>query len=118
MSPLHGLFAAISAVILFLYGLQGFSRELQAVGGATLQSWLGRVTANRGIGFLVGAAATAIVQSSSAITALTVTLVDMAANPGIAVAWAHLLFNLTIALLFLVTRTGWSRSSAIGCPLI
>jgi phosphate:Na+ symporter len=49
------------------------------------------------------AAATAIVQSSSAITALTVTLVDMAANPGIAVAWAHLLFNLSIALLFLVT---------------
>ncbi len=78
MSPLHGLFAAISAVILFLYGLQGFSRELQAVGGATLQSWLGRVTANRWIGFLVGAAATAIVQSSSAITALTVTLVDAA----------------------------------------
>ena len=56
MTPLHGLFAAISAVILFLYGLQGFSRELQAVGGATLQSWLGRVTANRWIGFLVGAA--------------------------------------------------------------
>jgi len=76
MTPLHGLFAAISAVILFLYGLQGFSRELQAVGGATLQSWLGRVTANRWIGFLVGAMATAVVQSSSAITALTVTLVD------------------------------------------
>ena len=30
-------------------------------------------------------------------------IVDMAANPGIAVAWAHLLFNLTIAVLFLVT---------------
>ena len=30
-------------------------------------------------------------------------IVDMAANPGIAVAWAHLLFNLTIAFLFLVT---------------
>jgi len=78
MTPFQGLFAAISAVILFLYGLQGFSRELQAVGGATLQSWLRRVTANRWIGFLVGAAATAIVQSSSAITALTVTLVDAA----------------------------------------
>ena len=78
MTPLHGLFAAISAVILFLYGLQGFSRELQAVGGPTLQSWLGRVTANRWIGFLVGALATAVVQSSSAITALTVTLVDAA----------------------------------------
>jgi len=76
MTPFQGPFAAVSAIILFLYGLQGFSRELQAVGGTTLQSWLGRVTANRWIGFLVGAAATAIVQSSSAITALTVTLVD------------------------------------------
>ena len=64
MTPLQGLFAAISAIILFLHGLQGFSRELQAVGGATLQSWLGRVTANRWIGFLVGAAGTAVVQSS------------------------------------------------------
>ena len=76
MTPLQGLFAAISAIILFLHGLQGFSRELQAVGGATLQSWLGRVTANRWLGFLVGSLATAIVQSSSAITALAVTLVD------------------------------------------
>ena len=78
MTPFQGLFAAISAIILFLYGLQGFSRELQAVGGPALQSWLGRVTANRWRGFLVGAVATAIVQSSSAITALAVTLVDAA----------------------------------------
>jgi phosphate:Na+ symporter len=31
MTPLQGLCAAISAVILFLHGLQGFSRELQAL---------------------------------------------------------------------------------------
>jgi phosphate:Na+ symporter len=30
-------------------------------------------------------------------------MLDLAANPGIAVAWAHLLFNLTIALIFLLT---------------
>lgn len=78
MTPFQGLFAAISAIILFLYGLQGFSRELQTVGGPALQSWLGRVTANRWRGFLVGAMATAVVQSSSAITALAVTLVDAA----------------------------------------
>ncbi|MFM0469916.1 Na/Pi cotransporter family protein [Paraburkholderia strydomiana] len=76
MTPIQGLFAAVSAVLLFLYGLQGFSRELQDVGGTALQSWLGRVTASRWLGFLVGALATAIVQSSSAITALAVTLVD------------------------------------------
>jgi phosphate:Na+ symporter len=76
MTPFQGLFAAISAVILFLAALQGFSRELQTVGGVTLQSWLERMTANRWLGFLIGALATALVQSSSAVTALAVTLVD------------------------------------------
>jgi Na/Pi-cotransporter len=73
------LFAAFSAVVLFIYGLQGFSRELRATGGGALQLWLGRVTANRLLGFLIGASATAIVQSSSAITSLTVALVDASA---------------------------------------
>ena len=76
MSPLQGLFAAVSAVVLFLYGLHGFSHELQTVGGPALQSWLGRVTANRWLGFVAGALATAVVQSSSAVTALTTALVD------------------------------------------
>lgn len=76
MSKLQTLFAAISAVTLFLYGLQGFSRELQAVGGQALQRWLARVTARRWQGFCVGAGVTALLQSSSAVTALTVALVD------------------------------------------
>jgi phosphate:Na+ symporter len=79
MTPLQGLTAALSAIILFLYGLQGFSKELQTVGGDALERWLGRVTANRLRGFLVGATATAIVQSSSAMTALAVTLVNAGA---------------------------------------
>jgi len=76
VTALHSLFAAIAAIVLFIYGLQGFSRELQAAGGPALQAWLGRVTARRWAGFAMGALATAIVQSSSATTALTVALVD------------------------------------------
>jgi len=76
MTGLQGLIAAVSAIVLFLYGLHGFSRELQTVGGAALQSWLARVTASRWRGFAVGALATAVVQSSSAVTALTTALVD------------------------------------------
>lgn len=76
MSELQALFAAVAAVILFLHGLQGFSRELRAVGGAALQVWLERATANRFSGFAIGALATAIVQSSSAVTSLTTALVD------------------------------------------
>ena len=76
MTGLQSIFATISAIVLFIYGLQGFSRELQTVGGLALRSWLGRVTASRWLGFAVGALATAVVQSSSAITSLTAALVD------------------------------------------
>lgn len=76
MTLLQGIFAAISAVVLFLYGLQGFSRELQEIGGVRLKLWLERVTAKSWRGFLIGALATAVVQSSSSITSLAVTLVN------------------------------------------
>jgi Na/Pi-cotransporter len=78
MTPFQGIIAAISAIVLFLYGLQAFSQELQSVGGATLRLWLPRVTASRWRGFFIGMIATAIVQSSSAVTAIAVTLVDAA----------------------------------------
>lgn len=78
MTFLQWLFTAISAILLFLYGLQGFSRELRDIGGVWLRVWLARVTASRWRGFLIGAMATAVVQSSSATTSLAVTLVDSA----------------------------------------
>jgi len=76
MSLFDGIIAAVAAVVMFLYGLQGFSQELQSVGGQALREWLPRVTTSRWRGFLIGAGATAVVQSSSAITALAVSLVD------------------------------------------
>jgi Na/Pi-cotransporter len=79
MSNLRILFAAISAIVLFLYGLEGFSGEIQALGGETLRKWLGRLTGSRWRGVVLGTIATAIIQSSSAVTALTVALVDAGA---------------------------------------
>jgi phosphate:Na+ symporter len=70
------ILAVISAIVLFLYGLQAFTREIQAVGGETLKNWLGRLTSNPVKGVLLGAFATAIVQSSSAVVALAISLVD------------------------------------------
>jgi len=70
--------AAVAAITLFVYGLQGFSREIQTVGGERLKVWLGKVTSNRWIGFLIGAITTAIVQSSTAVISLSVSLVDSA----------------------------------------
>src|SRR5947208_496231 len=75
MSNFRILLAVASAIVLFLYGLEGFSQEIQRLGGATLSKWLGRLTESRWRGLLLGAVATAIVQSSSAITSLTVALV-------------------------------------------
>jgi len=68
-----GVFAT---VVLFLYGLQSFSREIQEVGKDQLQRKLEQLTRNRLSGFLLGAMSTAVVQSSSAVTALTAALVD------------------------------------------
>jgi Na/Pi-cotransporter len=76
MSNFRVLISIVSALVLFLYGLGAFSEEIQTVGGETLKNWLGRLTQSRWRALLLGAVATAIVQSSSAITALTVALVD------------------------------------------
>ena len=76
MSNLRILLAAVSAIVLFLYGLEAFSQEIQTVGGDTLRKWLNRLTESRWRAVLLGTVATAIVQSSSAITSLTVALVD------------------------------------------
>lgn len=65
----------LAAIMLFLYGLQGFAREVQAHGQATMQAWFGKVTRHRLTGFLLGAVSTAVVQSSSAVSSIAVTLV-------------------------------------------
>jgi len=76
VSNLRILLAAVSAIVLFLYGLEAFSREIQAVGGETLAKWLNRLTENRWRAVLLGTVATAIVQSSSAVSSLVVAFVD------------------------------------------
>jgi phosphate:Na+ symporter len=76
MSNFRVLLSIVSAIVLFLYGLGAFRLEIQEVGGATLNKWLGRLTERRWIALLLGTVAAAIVQSSSAVTALTVALVD------------------------------------------
>jgi phosphate:Na+ symporter len=76
MSNFRIFLSIVSAIVLFLYGLSAFSYEIQTVGGETLKKWLGRLTKQLWLGLLLSAVATAIVQSSSAVTALTVALVD------------------------------------------
>jgi len=70
------LILVLSALLLFLYGLEHFSKELQTVGRDRLPRWLGLATRNRFNGLLLGASVTAVVQSSSAVSALVVALVN------------------------------------------
>lgn len=76
MSNLRVLLSVVSAIVLFLYGLAAFSQEIQEVGGQTLTRWLGRLTEKRWRAIILGGVATAIIQSSSAVTSLTVALVE------------------------------------------
>ena len=76
MSNLRILLASVSAIVLFLFGLESFSHELQRMGGETISKWLGSLTRSRWRAVLLGAVSTAIIQSSSAVTSLTVALVD------------------------------------------
>lgn len=66
----------LSALLLFLYGLEHFSQELQTVGREKLPRWLAMATRDRFRGLLLGATVTAVVQSSSAVSALVIALVN------------------------------------------
>lgn len=66
----------VAAVVLFLHGLQAFSHEIEQASGPAVRRWLGRFTKSRIRGVVAGAVATGLIQSSSAVTALTVALVD------------------------------------------
>jgi len=79
MSNFRIMLGVASAILLFLYSLDAFSQEIQIVGGDALKNWLGRLTESRWRALLLGGVATAVVQSSSAITSLTVALVEAGA---------------------------------------
>ena len=75
------LFSAIAAVMLYLHSLRDFAREVTTLGGESLRGILRRATANRFTGALTGAAAAALVQSSSVVNFITMGLAEEKALP-------------------------------------
>lgn len=69
-------FAIIPGIILFLYGIEQFSREVQLAAGEYLRNLIQRLTKTPVRGTAAGALVTAIVQSSTATTVITVGLVN------------------------------------------
>lgn len=66
----------IAAISLFIYGLQSFSHEIENFGVERLQKWIGKITKIPLGGFLLGGIITAVVQSSTMVSSLTVSLVS------------------------------------------
>jgi phosphate:Na+ symporter len=75
-STMEAFFLVISNVILFIYGLQHFAQELKSWGAEKLSIFFTRWTRTRFGGYLVGAMATALIQSSSAVSSIFISLVD------------------------------------------
>lgn len=67
-------FTILAAIMLFLHGLASFSEEVTRLGGERLREVLRRITRPDWRGAIAGAVATAIVQSSSAVTSMAVGL--------------------------------------------
>ncbi|MFT4623980.1 MAG: phosphate:Na+ symporter [Myxococcota bacterium] len=73
-----GLAVAV-AVVLFLFGIEHFSAEIQAITGQRFRRSLAKSTNNRFTGFALGAVLTAVIQSSTATSVITVGLVNAGA---------------------------------------
>ena len=73
---LTDLIGLLGGLGLFLYGMQMMSTGLEAAAGNRMKSILEKLTSNRIKGVLVGAAITAVIQSSSATTVMVVGFVN------------------------------------------
>jgi phosphate:Na+ symporter len=70
------LIIIIASISLFVFGLQSFSKEIENLGKERLAKWIGKITRLPLGGFFLGGAFTAIIQSSTLVSTLTVSLVD------------------------------------------
>ncbi len=70
------ILSLIGGLALFLFGMQTMGNALEKKAGGQLKSVLGKMTDNPIKGFLLGAAVTAVIQSSSATTVMVVGFVN------------------------------------------
>ena len=76
MQELSILMAGLTAIILFIFGLQNFSAEIEQIAGDRFRRFLARATNVPVIGVLIGAVVTAVIQSSSATSVIAISLVN------------------------------------------
>jgi phosphate:Na+ symporter len=66
----------IASISLFVFGLQSFSKEIENLGTERLSKWIGKITGIPLGGFILGGLFTAVIQSSTLVSTLTVSLVN------------------------------------------
>ena len=76
METIYIVMAGLTAIIFFIFGLEHFSREIQKISGERFRKTISRVTTIPIIGVVIGALVTAIIQSSSATSVITIGLVN------------------------------------------
>lgn len=76
MENFHILMAGLTAVILFVFGLENFSREIERISGERFRKSLANATRLPIFGVIIGALVTAVIQSSSATSVITIGLVN------------------------------------------
>lgn len=74
MGTFQTIIAIIAAITLFIFGLQSFSKEIESFGRDKLSRWIGKVTSIPLGGFFLGTFVTAVIQSSTLVSSLTVSL--------------------------------------------
>jgi phosphate:Na+ symporter len=68
--------AAVTSIILFVFGLENFSKEIQRISGESFRKFLASATKYSSLGILIGAVVTAFIQSSSATSIIAISLVN------------------------------------------
>jgi len=76
MENVQIIIAGLTAIILFIFGLENFSAEIQQISGERFRRFLARATRIPVVGLLIGALVTAVIQSSSATSVIAVSLVN------------------------------------------
>ena len=76
MEHIYVVMAGLTAIILFVFGLENFSAEIEQTSGERFRRFLARATKIPAIGVLIGALVTAVIQSSSATSVIAVSLVN------------------------------------------
>ena len=76
MEYLHVLMAGLTAIILFIFGLENFSKEIERLTGEHFRKSLSNATKWPIVGVAIGALVTMVIQSSSATSVIAIGLVN------------------------------------------